>query len=135
MLPKDVAFSIDQKRAEAQVDHIPHNGVIMDIGKMTIKEYTDQISKAKTILANGPPGVFENKDFAEGTRRILRAIAESDGFSVIGGGHLGVLAKEEKLDNSIGYISTGGGAAMAMLAGQKLPGVEALCKSAEKHEN
>jgi phosphoglycerate kinase len=133
MLPKDVALSVDHNRVEALVDHIPGNGIIMDIGRLTIKEYTGQISKAKTILANGPPGVFEKEDFAEGTRQILRAIAESDGFSVIGGGHLGVLAKEGKIENSIDYISTGGGAAMAMLAGQKLPGVEALYKAARKH--
>ena len=134
VLPKDVALSVDQKRVEVPVGHIPNNAVIMDIGETTIREYAEQIAKAKTILANGPPGVFENKDFDRGTRQILRAIAESDGFSVIGGGHLAVLAKEEKLENSIGYISTGGGATMAMLAGQKLPGVEALYKAAKKCE-
>jgi phosphoglycerate kinase len=134
MLPKDVAVSIDQKRVEVRVDRIPNNAVVMDIGETTIKEYVDQITKAKTILANGPPGVFENRDFAKGTRQILNAIAESKGFSVIGGGHLAVLAKEEKLENSIGYVSTGGGATMAMLAGQKLPGVEALYRAAKRLE-
>jgi phosphoglycerate kinase len=132
MLPKDVAISVDQKRVEVRVDKIPKNASVMDIGETTIKEYTDQIAKAKTILANGPPGVFENKDFAKGTKQILKAIAQSKGFSVIGGGHLAVLAKEEKLEKSIGYISTGGGATMAMLAGQKLPGIEALYRAAKR---
>jgi phosphoglycerate kinase len=132
MLPKDVAISVDQKRVEVRVDKMPKNASVMDIGETTIKEYTDQIAKAKTILANGPPGVFENKDFAKGTQQILKAIAQSKGFSVIGGGHLAVLAKEEKLEKSIGYISTGGGATMAMLAGQKLPGIEALYRAAKK---
>ena len=71
-------------------------------------------------------------EFAKGTQQILKAIAESKGFTVIGGGHLAVLAKEEKLEKSIGYISTGGGATMAMLAGQKLPGVEALYRAAKR---
>jgi phosphoglycerate kinase len=134
MIPKDVAVSVGQKRVEAKVDRIPDNAAVMDIGDATIREYVDQIAKAKTILANGPPGVFENKDFAKGTRQVLEAIAQSKGFSVIGGGHLAVLAKEEKLQDSIGYISTGGGATMAMLAGQKLPGVEALYRAAKRFE-
>jgi phosphoglycerate kinase len=132
MLPKDVAVSVDQKRVEVRVDKMPKNASVMDIGENTIREYTDQIEKARTILANGPPGVFENKDFARGTQQILKAIAQSKGFSVIGGGHLAVLAKEEKLEKTIGYISTGGGATMAMLAGQKLPGVEALYRAAKR---
>jgi phosphoglycerate kinase len=134
MLPKDVALSVDQKRVEVRVDRIPNNAVIMDVGEATIKEYVDQISRAKTIIANGPPGVFEKDDFAKGTRQILKAITDSGGFSVIGGGHLAVLAKEEKIENSFGYVSTGGGATLAMLAGQKLPGVEALYKAAKRIE-
>jgi phosphoglycerate kinase len=132
MLPKDVAVMVDQRRVEVRVDKIPKNASVMDIGETTIKDYIDQIAKAKTILANGPPGVFENTEFAKGTQQILQAIAQSRGFSVIGGGHLAVLAKEQKLEKSIGYISTGGGATMAMLAGQKLPGVEALYKAARR---
>ncbi|WXG43140.1 MAG: phosphoglycerate kinase [Promethearchaeati archaeon SRVP18_Atabeyarchaeia-1] len=132
MLPRDVAVSIDHKRVEIPVDKIPKDAAVKDIGEATIKEYTDQILKAKTILANGPPGVFEDKDFAKGTQQVLKAMAQSKGFSVIGGGHLAVLAKEEMIEKSIGYVSTGGGATMAMLAGQKLPGVEALYKAAKR---
>jgi phosphoglycerate kinase len=132
ILPKDVAISVNQKRSEVTVDRIPQNASVMDIGENTIKKYSGLIMEAKTVLANGPAGVFENENFARGTKQILRAIAQTKGFSVIGGGHLAVLAKEEKLDSSIGYVSTGGGATMAMLAGEKLPGVEALYKAAKK---
>jgi phosphoglycerate kinase len=132
MLPKDVAIAVEKKRVEVSVGRMPKNASIMDIGETTIKNYTEVISKAKTILANGPPGVFEDQNFAKGTEQILKAMASSKGFSVIGGGHLAVLAKEEKLQNTISYISTGGGATMAMLAGQKLPGVEALYMAAKR---
>jgi phosphoglycerate kinase len=132
LLPKDVAISVNQKRSEVMVDKIPQNASVMDIGENTIKKYTGLIMEAKTVLANGPAGVFENENFAQGTKEILRAIAQTKGFSVVGGGHLAVLAKEERLDDSIDYISTGGGATMAMLAGDKLPGVEALYKAAKK---
>nr|MDO8134332.1 phosphoglycerate kinase [Candidatus Njordarchaeum guaymaensis] len=132
LLPKDVAISANQKRSEVTVDRIPQNASVMDIGENTIKKYTSLIMEAKTVLANGPAGVFENENFSRGTKQILRAIAQTKGFSVIGGGHLAVLAKGEKLEGSIGYVSTGGGATMAMLAGEKLPGVEALYKAAKK---
>jgi phosphoglycerate kinase len=132
MLPKDVAIAIEKKRVEVPVGKMPKNASVMDIGENTIKEYTETIARAKTILANGPAGVFEDENFAKGTEHILKAIASSKGFSVIGGGHLAVLAKEKKLENTIGYISTGGGATMAMLAEQKLPGVEALYRAAKR---
>lgn len=132
MLPKDVAIAIEKKRVEVPVGKMPKNASVMDIGENTIKEYTETIARAKTILANGPAGVFEDENFAKGTEHILKAMASSKGFSVIGGGHLAVLAKEKKLENTIGYISTGGGATMAMLAGQKLPGVEALYRAAKR---
>jgi phosphoglycerate kinase len=132
MLPKDVAISVEKKRVEVPVSKMPKNASVMDIGENTIKDYTETIARAKTILANGPAGVFEDQNFAKGTEQILRAIANSKGFTVIGGGHLAVIAKEKKLENTIGYISTGGGATMAMLAGQKLPGVEALYKAAKR---
>jgi phosphoglycerate kinase len=132
MLPKDVAVAVEKKRAEVLVDKMPRNATVMDIGENTIKDYTETIARAGTILANGPAGVFEDQNFAKGTEQILNAMASSKGFSVIGGGHLAVLAKEEKLEGKIGYISTGGGATMAMLAGQKLPGVEALYRAAKR---
>jgi len=132
LLPNDVAISVNQKRSEVSIEKIPQNASVMDIGQNTIKKYTSLIMEARTVLANGPAGVFENENFSQGTRQILNAISQTKGFSVIGGGHLAVLAREEKLEGSIGYVSTGGGATMAMLAGEKLPGVEALYKAAKK---
>jgi phosphoglycerate kinase len=132
MLPKDVAIAIEKKRVEFPVAKVPKTASVMDIGENTIKDYTEIISGANTILANGPAGIFEDQNFAKGTEQILKAMTISKGFSVIGGGHLAVLAKERKLEDKIGYISTGGGATMAMLAGQKLPGVEALYKAARR---
>jgi phosphoglycerate kinase len=132
MLPKDVAVAVEKKRVEFPVARMPRTASVMDIGENTIKDYTEIISGANTVLANGPAGIFEDQNFAKGTEQILKAMSISKGFSVIGGGHLAVLAKERKLEDKIGYISTGGGATMAMLAGQKLPGVEALYKAAKR---
>jgi phosphoglycerate kinase len=132
MLPSDVAIAVEKNRVEVPVGKVPKNASVMDIGEDTIKNYTETIARARTILANGPAGVFEDQNFAKGTEQILKAMASSKGFSVIGGGHLAVLAKDEKLEDKIGYVSTGGGATMAMLAGQKLPGVEALYRAAQR---
>jgi phosphoglycerate kinase len=132
VLPEDVAVSVNQKRSEVSVDKVPQNAPVMDIGENTIKKFTALIMGAKTVLANGPAGVFEKENFARGTKEVLKAMSQTKGFSVIGGGHLAVLAKEQKLEGTIGYVSTGGGATMAMIAGDKLPGVEALYKAAKK---
>lgn len=131
MAPKDVAVSIDGKRAEFPVNKIP-NKLICDIGTETTTEYARIIRNARTIFANGPAGVFEKEGFNLGTEDILNAIASSPGFSIVGGGHLAAAANLMGL-TGISHISSGGGASISMMAGERLPAVEVLRESALKH--
>ena len=124
IIPKDVAVCVNDKRAELLVDKIP-NKLIYDIGTETIKEYAQLIRDARTLFANGPAGVFEKEGFSIGTEDLLNAIASSNGFSIIGGGHLAAAANQMGL-SGISHISSGGGASINLLAGEKLPVVEVL---------
>jgi phosphoglycerate kinase len=123
--PIDLAFEKKASRVESESTNFP-NFKIMDIGIETIAEYTNIIEESKVVVANGPCGVFEIDSFAIGTEEILKAMAKSKGFSVIGGGHLSTSAQNLDLTDKISYISTGGKATMYFLAGYKLPGIEAL---------
>lgn len=124
-MPVDVAVCIDDKREEHKINNIPDKP-IFDIGTETIKEYAQFIRDAKTIFANGPAGVFEKEGFSIGTEDILNAIASSRGYSIIGGGHLAAAASHMGLSSGIDHLSSGGGASINLLAGQKLPVVEVL---------
>lgn len=130
-MPIDVAVSIDDKRVEYDVKKIP-NEPIYDIGTNTITEYAKFIRDAKTIFANGPAGVFEQEGFSIGTEDLLNAIASSNGNSIIGGGHLAAAANQMGLSSGITHISSGGGASINLLAGEKLPVVEVLQKVASR---
>jgi len=107
---------------------------ILDIGRETIKDFSEIIKNAKTIIWNGPMGLFEDKRFVEGTRAIAQAVADSDAFKVVGGGDtisaIGKFGLGGKFDFSASsgqvFVSTGGGAMLAFLSGDKLPGLEAL---------
>ncbi len=107
-------------------DWLSHGGAILDIGPLTVENYKKIISRAKTVIWNGPLGRFEEKRFAQGSIDIAKAIAASRAFSVIGGGETTQLAVGLKLEKKFGFLSTGGGAMLEFLAGKKLPGIEAL---------
>ena len=130
-IPVDVAVCIDDKREEYSVENIPNNP-IFDIGTDTITEYAKCIRHAKTIFANGPAGVFEKEGFNIGTEDLLNAIASSNANSIIGGGHLAAAASHMGLSSGITHISSGGGASINLLAGEKLPVVEVLQEVASK---
>jgi phosphoglycerate kinase len=98
----------------------------LDIGPETVKRYGQIISGAKTIVWNGPMGVFENPNFSKGTFAIARAVADSKAFSIVGGGDSAAAVAQSGMESKITHISTGGGASLEFLSGQKLPGVEAL---------
>lgn len=124
-MPLDLAFQEGGARVEAPVNKLP-NSRILDIGIETIVNYSKIIEKGKTVVANGPCGVFEINGFDLGTKEILKSMAGSSAFSVIGGGHLSAIARNINVSNTLSYISTGGKATMYFLAGEKLPGIEAL---------
>jgi phosphoglycerate kinase len=128
-LPTDVVVgkSLDDEKPKTKpVGAVGDDEMILDIGPQTAKAYADEIAKAGTIVWNGPVGVFEKDQFAKGTETIARAIANSKGFSIAGGGDTLAAISKFGLEKNISYISTGGGAFLEFLEGKKLPAVQAL---------
>ena len=126
--PIDVACEIDGERVDIDNGEIP-NEAIFDIGVKTIAFYAKEIRDAKYIFANGPAGVFEDPKFAMGTEDLINAMASSEGFSLIGGGHIAAATAGLGLEDQMSHLSSGGGACISMLAGKKLAAVEALKNS------
>ncbi|PYS03651.1 MAG: phosphoglycerate kinase [Acidobacteria bacterium] len=128
-LPLDhvVAPNVDSRESHVTpVDRTPADRMGLDIGPETVRRYLEVIRRAKTIVWNGPMGVFENPKFAEGTFAIARAVADSHSFSIVGGGDSAAAVAQAGVESKITHISTGGGASLEFLSGQKLPGVEVL---------
>lgn len=128
-LPKDhiVTDKLDvSSSAELTTGTIPPSRLGADIGPATRAEYARIIKGAKTIVWNGPMGVFEIPQFAEGTLAIAHAVADSAGLSIVGGGDSVAAVAKAGVASKISHISTGGGASLEFLSGMKLPGVEAL---------
>jgi 3-phosphoglycerate kinase len=128
-LPVDhvVASGLDSTTATViSVQETPADQMGLDIGPETVRRYSEVIRAAKTIVWNGPMGVFENPKFAQGTFAIARAVAEANAFSIVGGGDSAAAVAQSGVESKITHISTGGGASLEFLSGQKLPGVEAL---------
>lgn len=131
-LPKDLRVKKNEGEAEVlSIEALPTENPVYDIGDETVEEYQNVIKDAKTVVANGPVGVFEEPAFAKGTNGILKALSETDAFTVIGGGHMVASAREIGLVEEIDHVSTGGGSCLNFLSGEKLPVVEILRKSAE----
>jgi phosphoglycerate kinase len=132
LLPVDevVADKIDPAAQTATIDAsqpIPSGKMGLDIGPKTRQRYSVEIAKAKTILWNGPMGVFEVAPFAQGTVAVAQAIAKnSNAISIVGGGDSVAAVHQAGVADKITHISTGGGASLEFLEGKKLPGVEAL---------
>ncbi|MEE1336946.1 phosphoglycerate kinase [Methanobrevibacter sp.] len=126
--PIDVACQIDGNRVDIDSSEIP-NESIFDIGEKTIAFYAKEIRNAKYIFANGPAGVFEDPQFAMGTEDLINAMANSDGFTLIGGGHIAAATAGLGLEEYMSHLSSGGGACISMLAGKELAAVEALKNS------
>ena len=104
--------------------------MILDIGPETAARLAEQLRKAGTIVWNGPMGVFEFDQFANGTKVVAQAIAESDAFSIAGGGDTLAAIAKYGIEDQVGYISTGGGAFLEVLEGKTLPAFEILQKRA-----
>ncbi len=130
LLPSDhiaaERMDIQAKREIVKNDKIPSGWVCLDIGPETVKTFSEEIKPAKTIVWNGPMGVFELEPFSQGTFTIAKAIANSSAFSIVGGGDSIAAVNKAGVADRIGHISTGGGASLEFLEGKKLPGIEAL---------
>jgi phosphoglycerate kinase len=131
-MPVDVAVEVDKKRKEISVKQLPTEYPIFDIGASTIEKYSKIIKNSKSIVFSGPVGVFENKEFEAGTKKIFEAIASSKAYSLIGGGDTVSAAEKFHLTQKMSYVSTAGGALIEFLMGEKLPGVVALEKAAAR---
>lgn len=130
LLPSDhVAaerMDIQAKREVVKNDKIPSGWVCLDIGPETVKTFSREIQSAKTIVWNGPMGVFELEPFSQGTFAMAKSIAHSSSFSIVGGGDTVAALNRAGVGDRISHISTGGGASLEFLEGKKLPGIEAL---------
>jgi len=109
---------------------VTDDDMILDIGPQTANQLAEQLAGAGTIVWNGPVGVFEFAAFESGTKRIAKAIADSDAFSIAGGGDTLAAIAKYGIEKDIGYISTGGGAFLEVLEGKTLPAFEILAKRA-----
>ena len=128
VLPVDhvVAAELKEGAAHETVTKIPDGMMGLDIGEKTIAEYAGIIKGAKTIIWNGPMGVFEQPPFDNGTVALAKAVAESGAISVVGGGDSEKAIKSAGVSDKISHVSTGGGASLEFLSGIELPGVAAL---------
>ena len=133
VLPRDVLvadkFDAEAKTQVVDVDHIPEDWLGVDIGPETIEEFKNILNEAKTVVWNGPMGVFEIPAFARGTEEIaqhLAVITEKGAITVVGGGDSAAAVKKFGLTGKLTHVSTGGGASLEFLEGKELPGVAAL---------
>jgi phosphoglycerate kinase len=129
-LPVDIViadkFEADAASQVIAMGPVPDGWRILDIGPKTIENYQKVIAEAKTIVWNGPMGVFEFPEFAKGTFAVAKAVADSDAVSIVGGGESVAAVQESGMADKITHISTGGGASLEMLEGLELPGLAAL---------
>jgi phosphoglycerate kinase len=107
-------------------DEIPADLMGLDIGPDSVARFGEVIAGAKTVLWNGPMGVFEMEPFAAGTRGVARACAEASAYTVLGGGDSVAAVRQAGLEASFDHLSTGGGASLAFLEGRELPGITVL---------
>ncbi|WP_391209914.1 phosphoglycerate kinase [Psychrobacillus sp. L4] len=129
-LPVDVvvadAFSKDANTKVVDIDQIPSDWMGLDIGPKTAALYADVIKNSKLIIWNGPMGVFEMDVFANGTKGVANAMADTDGYTIIGGGDSAAAVEKFEVADKMDHISTGGGASLEFMEGKDLPGVSAL---------
>lgn len=130
MLPVDVVvakeFKNDTEYRTVSVDSIPEDMMGLDIGEETVKLFTEEVKNGKTIVWNGPMGVFEMDNFAKGTYAIAKAMAESEAITIVGGGDSASAVEKSGYADKMTHISTGGGASLEFLEGKVLPGIATI---------
>ena len=130
ILPSDAVVAAElsdtAETAVVRIDDIPADGIGLDIGPETIALFREKIATARTIIWAGPMGAFEFSPFSAGTAEIGQALSQSDAFTVVGGGETGEAVRKLNVEEGISWISTGGGACLALLRGKALPALEAL---------
>ncbi len=126
ILPLDVAVEKDGERVDCPIDSLPSEYRIKDLGLKTAEMIVKEISRAGSVIANGPLGVFEEDNFALATMEVLKAISESDAITIVSGGHLTAALRKLGAEDKVTYTSTAGGALLHLLAGRRLPIIDAL---------
>ena len=130
LLPTDVVvareFKNDTEFKTVDVENIPDDMMGLDIGEKSVKLFSDAIKNAKTVVWNGPMGVFEMSNFANGTMKVAQAMADSKAVTIIGGGDSAAAVEQSGLDDKMTHISTGGGASLEFFEGKELPGIQAI---------
>jgi len=130
LLPTDLvlgdSFAADAERQQLEGTDVPDGWMGLDVGPETSDAYEREIAQAGTVFWNGPMGAFEMEPFASGTRAVAQAVAETDGTTVVGGGDSASALAEFGLADRVDHLSTGGGAALELLEGKALPGMDAL---------
>ncbi len=129
LLPRDAVAALGLDAPTGQVvgaDAVPAGLMALDIGPESARGFADRLARARTIVWNGPMGVFEKVPFSQGTFAIAKAVADSGAFSVVGGGDSVAAVQQAGLAAGITHLSTGGGASLELLEGKRLPGVQAL---------
>jgi len=130
--PSDFVVNAGGQPKVISVNELPTEFQILDIGPKTVEEYSKVIAGAKTVVVNGPLGAFEKAGFEKGTSGVLKAMADSQAFTVLGGGHIVAATHAAGLASRMKHVSTGGGASITFLTGGKMPAVEALMSAAER---
>ena len=131
LLPIDIVCAKEfDNNSESKVfnkESIPSDYMGLDIGPETIELYREALSKAATVVWNGPMGVFEMDNFAKGTRAVAQILADIDAITIIGGGDSAAAVEKFGLADRMSHISTGGGASLEFLEGKVLPGIDVIC--------
>jgi phosphoglycerate kinase len=129
-LPEDIVCAaeptVDAKRTVVPADRIPRDQIGLDVGPRTVEEFARTLADARTVLWNGPMGMFEVQPFAAGTQGVAKAVAAVDAFTVVGGGDSVAALRALDLADSVSHLSTGGGASLEFIEGRELPGITVL---------
>lgn len=129
-LPEDIVCAaeptVDAKRTVVPADRVPRDQIGLDVGPRTVEEFARTLADAKTVLWNGPMGMFEVQPFAAGTQGVAKAVAALDAFTVVGGGDSVAALRALDLAGAVSHLSTGGGASLEFIEGRELPGIAVL---------